>query len=547
MKPISFQQGYLTLVALMLIIVIGFLGSAIAYMYYGGALATANYGTSAKALYLADAGLQNGTRLLSTPNITTTNQRVACSALTGTASVTNSSFDSGNYNVISVGSSPYDVSTTLSSAPTPSATTIDATSTAGFASYGRILIDKEVINYTAISGNSFIGISRGVNNSVASSHTLGTRISQYQCSIDSMAGVPNLTSPYTTREVQQAVELQDAWIVGPVSGNNFVLAEWNRPNELQWTNQSYTDATNKASLTSISLLSNAEGWAVGNTVGTNFTILRLLANSWTATPRSGACSGSQNLTSVSAVSSQEAWAVGVNDQVSCSSGLWRYTILRWNGSTWTELSPTTTPSIPTDGSNSNANPPLNEVQVIDTTGNGLGNIGFAVGNNGRILKYNGTQWTQDTSPVTTTLFSVAVISTSEAWAVGANGVILKWNGSTWSSYSPSPTSTQLNSITMLDTDGDGIANVGWAVGNSGVAIRYVSPTWTLQSPGGGALSNVAMYSADDVWATGTSGRITHWNGSAWANGTSNIAGTLTGIAVINPEPQPDSAWREIFP
>jgi hypothetical protein len=547
MKSLHHQRGYLTIVALMLIIIVGFLGSAIAYIYYGGALATANYGLSVSAFYLAEGGLQNGIRLLLTPNMTTTNQRVTCSALTGTSSVTNSSFGSGTYTVTTVSGSPYNVSTTLSGLINSDIVT--ATSTTGFAPSGRILIDNEAIDYIGISGNTFIGISRAANNSMNTTnatHAVGAYISQYQCSIQAKGGVPNLVSPYTSRTLQASVQLQDAWMVGPVSGNNFVLAEWNRPNELQWTSKSFTDATNRSSLASISLLSNATGWAVGTTLGTNFTIIRLQGNTWTATPLSGACSGSQSLNSVSAVSSQEAWAVGVNDQVSCTSGLWRYTILKWNGTTWTKLTPSTTPSIPADGSTSTTNPQLNEVQVIDASGNGIGDIGFAVGNNGRILKYNGTQWTQDTSPVATTLNSVAVVSASEAWAVGANGVILRWNGSTWSSYT-SPTGTALNSIAMLDTNNDGLADAGWAVGSSGVAVKYANSTWTVQSPGGTALSNVAMFAANDAWATGTSGRVTHWDGSTWTNFTSNIAGTLTGIAVVRQGTIPNSTWLEIFP
>ncbi len=114
--------------------------------------------------------------------------------------------------------------------------------------------------------------------------------------------------------------------------------------------------------------------------------------------------------------------------------------------------------------------------MIDTDGDSAGNIGFAVGNSGRILRYNGTNWVADTSPVTSNLFGVSTVVCLEAWACGANGDILRWNGSSWS-VNNSTSSQQLNAIQMIDTDGDGLANFGVAVGNAGTIMRYNGSTW----------------------------------------------------------------------
>ena len=58
-----------------------------------------------------------------------------------------------------------------------------------------------------------------------------------------------------------------------------------------------------------------------------------------------------------------------------------------------------------------------------------------------------------TSPVTTTLNSVSMISSTDGWAVGDDGVILHWDGSTWTQQS-SPTIAELNELLMLSsTDG----------------------------------------------------------------------------------------------
>jgi hypothetical protein len=291
------------------------------------------------------------------------------------------------------------------------------------------------------------------------------------------------------------------------------------------------------------MLSNADGWAVGDITGTTFTILHWLGSSWSPTSVTASCNN-QNLNGVSSVSSTEAWAVGARWRTTgnCSSNGTgqRYTILRWNGTTWSALAP---PNIPDD---SNNNQILNAIHVISTTG-GAANIGFAVGNSGVILKYNGSTWTAETSPVTRNLFGVYVVSTLEAWAVGANGTILKWNGSSWSNFS-SPVSDNLRGISMLDQNGSGTAQSGWAVGNSGTALRYNGASWSNVNTGSSRTLNAvsSFYNENDVWAAGNSGTLLHWDGSSWTDIESSLSVALTGISVVQTRPSP-LAWQEIFP
>jgi len=540
------QQGFLMIVAIFLIMVIGSLGVAVAYMIASGALQNNNLTQSEMAFNLANSGLEKATRFLATPLLTGANSRITCGSLIGNSDLTNSNFGDGEFTVTTLTGSPSYASSTLNGALTASAKFLTLANTTGFAETGRIIIDTERINYSAISGNNLIGLIRNTDNTIAAAHANGSSAAQYQCSLDSIVSVPNSISPLYQREQQQNVELTEGWAVGNRSGNNFIFGHWNYPTELAWTYQNITDSTNKDNLNGVSLLSNAEGWVVGNENRNNFTFLHLLAGAWDQSLLSGACSG-QNLYGISAVSSKEAWAVGqVYRSTSCNSGNYRYTILYWNGSTWTKLSSATTPSIPAD-SNSSTIRTLNAVQVIATTSTGVGNVGFAVGLNGRILKYNGGNWTQDASPTTQNLTSIFVTSASEAWAVGAAGVILKWNGSSWSTVS-SPTGTQLNSISMIDTNADGLANYGWAVGNSGVAIIYNGTNWSSQNIGGGVTyKGVAVPNSNEAWVVGASGNIYHWNSSAWSLIDTVGSAQLNAIAIISPVSHPTSGWHEVFP
>jgi len=535
------QGGYLSLVAVLFIVIIGFLGTAVVYMIVGSATSTNYFTLSETALYIAESGLIKATRFLLTPTLS---NRISCAALSGNSNLTNSAFGKGALTVTTVSGSPFAVNSTLSSALTTSSTTIPVVSTTGFATSGRILIDGEAINYSALSGNSFIDVTRGINNTLASSHVSGAYVSQLQCSLDSIGGIPNVTSALWKRELQQKVELQDAYAVGVNASGDFVITHWNQPTELAWNNISFSNASN-TTLNEIDMLSNAEGWAVGNAVSTNFIYLHLLGSTVTVLSVSGACA-SQNLYGVSAVSSKEAWAVGVRYQVTnCKNGNYNYAINRWNGTAWTQLTSATSPSIPANGTSANISN-LNAVHVIDTNGDGLGDFGVAVGDAGTILQYNGTTWTKETSPTTQALESVYVVSANEAWAVGAAGVILKWNGTSWSSVT-SPTTTELNSVVMLDTQGTGTASTGWAVGNSGVAITYNGTSWSSQNISGVNFFGVKMFSQNDVWAVGVGGAISHWDGTAWTSVTSNVTTQLNSMAIVSSKVNPISAWQEIFP
>jgi Tfp pilus assembly protein PilX len=538
------QRGYLSLVAVFIVVAIGFMALSVAQSFYGQSSSTGNFQNAESAFYVAESGLEKANRLLQTPFLTGSNPRIACGSLSGNANLTNSTVGSGTMTVTTVGTAPIYVATKLggSATLTAAATTIPVTSTTGFSSSGRLMIDQEIIQYGGISGNSFIACQRGVNSSVPVTHTVNTGASQFQCNLDSKGGVPSLTAYLGQRELQQSVQLQEGWAAGTVSSTNDTFTRWNHPTELSWTSSPFASGSTAATLNAISMLSNAEGFAAGNTSGTNFTLLHWTGAAWAATTLAATCAV-QNLMGITAVSSQEAWAVGVRFQTNCSSGNYRYDILHWNGTAWAALSPTSTPATPADAA---ANQTLNAVQVIATGGSSTGNLGFAVGNAGVILKYNGTTWAAMTSPTTQNLMGVNIISTTEAWAVGAAGVILKYNGSTWSTIT-SPTTTQLNSITMVSMTQSGAATAGMAVGNTGAAIVYNGTAWSANNTAvTGNLHGVAMFfNPADVWAVGDAGAIQHWNGTAWASVTSGVTVALNGISLIVPQPY-GSAWQEVF-
>jgi Tfp pilus assembly protein PilX len=455
---------------------------------------------------------------------------------------------------------------TLSGAITASVTSIPVGSTASYASSGRILIDSELIDYIQTTATSFLGATRGVGLTRAASHASGAPIGQRQCNITSVGGIPTASNPSYARTLNEGIQLPDAWAVGVITGGVYQLSHFNQPTEGVWT--SITSANGTATtLNSVGMTSYGDAWAAGDGVGNRtFIIARKFGNNATwarfTTPTARCNSPAlNNLSGVSVVSSQEAWAVGVSSRInggtSCNGGNYRYTILRFDGSNWAILTSATSPSIPNDANQATNDTTLEGVSVIDTTGNGLGNTGLAVGLNGKVLRYNGSNWAAVTVPGAVSgddFYATYLVSASEGWVVGGTTTgaddILKWNGSTLTVISNTIVRS-LRAIKMRDDVGNGTATSGYAVGLGGVVYRYDGSTWTQKTntPGATDLTSVIMFSADDVWAAGvTSNVIYHSSDGAntWQSFGSGMTTAINGMANVAPPTPPYSSWQEPF-
>ena len=104
--------------------------------------------------------------------------------------------------------------------------------------------------------------------------------------------------------------------------------------------------------------------------------------------------------------------------------------------------------------------------LSDVWGSDANNV-FAVGVNGKFIKYDGSSATEIPNSITTTLTSVSGFSANDVWAVGGSGTAAHYNGSSITSY-----------------------NVG--ASNS--------------------LRDVEVFASDNVWTCGINGTIAHWNG-----------------------------------
>lgn len=156
--------------------------------------------------------------------------------------------------------------------------------------------------------------------------------------------------------------------------------------------------------------------------------------------------------------------------------------------------------------------------------------GIAVGNNGVILEYNGTEWAHMESPVTEWLRAIHFLNPNAAWAVGDNGTIIHYNGSQWVQQN-SNTTAHLRDMFFLDE------NTGWAVGNT--LLKYDGQTWEVEMEETG-LNAIHFYGASEGWIVGNYGKTLKHDGSAWIIVTpATDDKMLTDVFMTGPA----SGWR----
>ena len=147
--------------------------------------------------------------------------------------------------------------------------------------------------------------------------------------------------------------------------------------------------------------------------------------------------------------------------------------------------------------------------------------GWAVGNLGSIVRWNGLAWAAETSPTLNQLNGVQALSSTDVWAVGNGGTIVHRNGLGWTLV-PSGVTQNLNSLYMLsDTE-------GWAVGNSDgtapVILFWDGLTWTRVFPiplVSLNLLDIWMVASQDGWSVGQNGLILRFGAGIVTIATTN--------------------------
>ncbi len=161
---------------------------------------------------------------------------------------------------------------------------------------------------------------------------------------------------------------------------------------------------------------------------------------------------------------------------------------------------------------------LNSVYFLDA------NNGYAVGDDGVIIHYDGLTWNVETTPDNWHLYDIYMFSNIFGIAVGEYGRVISYTAGVWEVVADVPTDKSLSAVSAVD------ANNIWVVGNSGTILYADASGYVLQeSPTTKDLKGVFAVSANDVWAVGKSGTIIHYDGTEWTKVTSPSTNNLSDV------------------
>ncbi len=575
------QRGAVLITGIILIVVIALMIATLGFLYVSNLRSSTLHSSSEQAYFAAFSGLERATRVVNSPTISGAVapdvNRVPCASLTGDASVTAVTLvaNKGQFTVTG-GAAVYPATpVTLNGALSNVATVIPVTTLAalgGYSASGRIMIDRELIDYSATSNVGatcgtapcFVGARRGAAGTTAVAHATGTRVGQFGCDVQSRGAVPDLANPRATRILSQSTQLHEGWIAG-VAGGGGQQPGFARFRENVWSDYAFPGPAVNTQINGISMVSYADGFAVGNFVGVaanNPRVFRWDGTQWITVPTG--VNTAQDLNAISCPAFNDCWAVGV------TGGALDPWILRFNG-VWTNVDTTAAPNL------INIPRTLNSISCADSTNC------IAVGLSGTVatqsrpfaVRMSGGNWGRiDNSAINQNLdlFGVHCYAVDRCWAVGQFGGVgppnrrpytIFWNGAAWVEQNNAAinVSQDLNAVFCVS------ANDCWAVGNQGVVgppsarpfiIHWDGAAWTQYDSTAlnlnVALRSVYCVNSNDCWAVGdTSGTelILRWNGVSWTRYTDAGAlvstRNLRAIHVIGAAQRAPAARQEVYP
>lgn len=137
-------------------------------------------------------------------------------------------------------------------------------------------------------------------------------------------------------------------------------------------------------------------------------------------------------------------------------------------------------------------------------------LGFAGTFKGYLYTWDGTTWTRGEKISPFDIQALYMFDARNGWAVGQQGVILRLQDGAWSQVY-SPVTHHLLGMSFVSP------NDGWIVGTRGTFLHWDGRAWApVRVPEASATLSVAMRSTHDGWAVGELGKVFHWNGRAWS-------------------------------
>ncbi len=166
--------------------------------------------------------------------------------------------------------------------------------------------------------------------------------------------------------------------------------------------------------------------------------------------------------------------------------------------------------------------------------------GWAVGNLGLILHWDGSLWQRVPSPVGYDLRVVSMAGSNDGWIPGQSGTMLRWNGNSWSSYPLPLPNTQIESLCMVSPIDGWAIGESWKVSWTGSAydyqqdiLRWDGQSWSIaRQSNESAFLSIFMLNSKSGWVVGENGLILHWDGVSWTSIVSPTSFRLNEVFML---------------
>lgn len=137
------------------------------------------------------------------------------------------------------------------------------------------------------------------------------------------------------------------------------------------------------------------------------------------------------------------------------------------------------------------------------------NDGWAVGNGGTIIHYDGNGWHPVDSSVSCDLYDIYFVSPRNGWAVGDSGIILHYDGSGWRNISPFNSEYHFTSVCFVSDVS------GYICSWQGLIMHYDGAKWRLSyNESDAGWMSLYFTAEDDGWVAGYRG-IMHYKSGVW--------------------------------
>lgn len=240
-------------------------------------------------------------------------------------------------------------------------------------------------------------------------------------------------------------------------------------------------------------------------------------------------------------SSNDGYAVGTSTTL-CIGSIYYGVIYHWDGKSWEEQ------SLPSSVYQ------LHSIYFLNA------NNGYAVGNYGNIIHYNGSKWVKMKSP-TNSYIDISPIATDDIWAYSGN-VIHHWNGTTWKDVKID-ISTIKDIEFIAENDGYVLGSKGEIYHYNGFGWEFVNPLPSteikyagfhfIDSSLGWLIVNGYLFnyknniweksddfvriihgvSKNNIWGLPKAGSVSHFDGKSWNEMSTPTKENLNGIFMFN--------------